>query len=110
MKKSTIANMIAVLQNDTTIDRDALLTELRNEYERVTEKARQNADIYAAARDIVINALTDEPATAADLYEKVKDELPEGFSKSKVQYGLVHMWTDSVTKHEMKYANMYSRA
>lgn len=110
MKKNTIANMIAVLQNDTTIDRAALLIELQNEYDRVTAKARQNADIYDAARDIVINALTDEPKTVADIYEIVKDDLPDGFSKSKVMQGLTKRWTDAVKVHEMKYANMYSHA
>lgn len=111
MKKSTIETMISYL-NGNPVDTAELKSLLEAELNKLSEKANQNAALYATARDIVLGAMSSTPMTCADIYEKVKDELPDGFSRSKVQYGLLNMWSDSVIKHEMPKgaANEYSLA
>ena len=111
MKKTTIETMISYL-NGNAIDIDALRNDLTAELTKLNEKAAKNADLYAVAGDVVLAAMTDEPLTCAEIYEKVKDELPEGFSRSKVQYGLLNMWADRIVKHIMPKgaANTYSLA
>lgn len=83
--------------------------ELQAELDKNAEKAKANRDMYAAAHDVVIGALTDKPVTLAELWETVKDTVPEGMSKSKVQYALRELWAAEVVKIEGK-VNEYKRA
>ena len=83
--------------------------ELQAELDKNAEKAQANRDLYAAAHDVVIGALTDKPVTLAELWEVVKDTVPEGMSKSKVQYALRELWAAEVVKIEGK-VNEYKRA
>ena len=83
--------------------------ELQAELDKNAEKAQANRDLYAAAHDVVIGALTDKPVTLAELWEAVKDTVPEGMTKSKVQYGLRELWAAEVVKIEGK-VNEYKRA
>lgn len=83
--------------------------ELQAELDKNAEKAQANRNLYAAAHDVVIGALTDKPVTLAELWETVKDTVPEGMSKSKVQYALRELWAAEVVKIEGK-VNEYKRA
>ena len=83
--------------------------ELQAELDKNEAKAQANRDLYAAAHDVVIGALTDKPVTLAELWEVVKDTVPEGMSKSKVQYALRELWAAEVVKIEGK-VNEYKRA
>ena len=83
--------------------------ELQAELDKNAEKAQANRDLYAATHDVVIGALTDKPVTLAELWEAVKDTVPEGMSKSKVQYALRELWAAEVVKIEGK-VNEYKRA
>ena len=83
--------------------------EVRAENAKNEEKAQANRDLYAAAHDVVIGALTDKPVTLAELWETVKGTVPEGMSKSKVQYALRELWAAEVVKIEGK-VNEYKRA
>ena len=65
--------------------------------------------MYAAAHDVVIGALSNKPVTLAELWETVKDTVPEGMTKSKVQYALRELWAAEVIKIEGK-VNEYKRA
>lgn len=110
MKKSTLESVINYLNGDTSVDVAELRNTLVAEYNHLNEKALANADLYASARETVLDALTDTPITVADLFNKIEADLPEGFSRGKVQYGLLHQWREDVTVTEMpKSANMYSR-
>jgi hypothetical protein len=53
--------------------------------------------------------LTETPVTLNDWYEACASELPEGFSKSKMQYAVRTYWTDEVVKIEGK-VNKYRKA
>lgn len=84
--------------------------ELSAEIQKDIEKAETNRVLYATARDVVMRVLDDQLVTCADLFEKVKGELPEGFTKSKLQYALAHYWTDDVVKvQEGRNPNQYKR-
>ena len=92
--------------------------ELANEYAELAAelakndaKAQANRDLYAQAHDVVMAHLTDTPVTVADLFTACESELPEKFSKSKVQYAMRELWASEVVKHDNgKKAFTYSRA
>ena len=109
MKKATIETMIAYL-NGADVDTTELMKALQSELNHINEKANANRTLYDMAHDVVISALSTTPITCADLYEKIKDELPETFNRSKVQYGLLHMWPEVIKHDNGKAANTYSLA
>ena len=111
MKKSTLEMMKNYLNGDNTVDLSALRDEVNAEWERTTAKSRANTDLYNAAHDALMACTEwDKPMTATELAETFADILPDGFTKSKVQYALLHYWTDEVEKHENgKNAYTYSR-
>ena len=110
MKKNTIETMISYL-NGETVDTTALRDELTNELERLNAKANANRTAYALAHDLVIGVMSETPMTAKAIYEAAKDELPDGFSASKVQYALLNYWANEVVKIEQpKSANEYRLA
>lgn len=40
--------------------------------------------------------------TVAEIFAECEKELPNGFTKNQIGYGLTHYWTDSVVKIEGK--------
>ena len=85
--------------------------ELQAELDKNAAKAQANRDLYATAHDVVMAHLTDTPVTVAELFAACEDELPEGFSKSKIQYAVRELWGAEVVKHENgKKAFTYTRA
>ena len=109
MKKATMKSLVALLNGETVENIAEIKDELIAELTKGEAKAQANRDTYTEAKDIVLGALSETPVTVAELYEEVKDRLPANFSKSKVQYGLNHMWVTEVTKTEGK-VNTYTRA
>ena len=107
MKKSTVQKIAAYIQNVPELA--AEYEEIAAELEKSEAKAAANRSAYEAAEKVVMAHLTNTPQTVAELYEACKDELPEGFTKSKVSYGLTHMWTNGVVKTEGK-VNEYKKA
>ena len=83
--------------------RDEIVAELS----KGAEKAQANRDLYASAKDVVLGALSDTPVTIGELYDEIANDLPEGFSKGKVQYAITRLWADEVGKTEGK-VNTYS--
>lgn len=83
--------------------------ELKAELDKNAEKAQANRDLYAATHDVVMATLSDKPMTMAELWEAMKDNVPEGMTKSKVQYALRELWASEVVKIEGK-VNEYKRA
>lgn len=108
MKKNTVEMMHAYL-NGQTVDLDALRADVAAEYERLTAVSKAKADMYEAAKPVVLAALT-YPLTVKELYENVAADLPEGMTAAKVQYALLHYWADEVTKADNgKNPNTYVR-
>ena len=107
MKKNVMAAIANYIKNVPELATE--YAELQAELDKNAEKAQANRNLYAAAHDVVIGALTDKPVTLAELWETVKDTVPEGMSKSKVQYALRELWAAEVVKIEGK-VNEYKRA
>ena len=107
MKKSTIETMIAYL-NGTPVDAAALMADLTAELDRVTAKSRANTELRNSITPIVMDALSDTPQTAKEIFAAIADKVPADYTAAKVQYILLH--TDGVVKHEnVKGANTYTR-
>jgi len=109
MKKSTL---IALTNYFESIDVPSTIADAVNELmtERAKGEAKADANraVYASAHDAVMAVISDTPQTVAEIYEACKDELPGGFSKNKVQYGLLNMWSDEVRVIvNVKGANQY---
>ena len=109
MKKSSMKSLVSYFESiDMTEDIRAIYDEMVAELAKGEAKAQANRDMYADAKDIILNALSETPATISEIYAEVADALPEGFTKSKVQYAITRLWSDEVVKTEGK-VNTYSR-
>ena len=107
MKKSTLEAIRNYL-NGETVDLDTLRQEVNEEYDRLTAKARANADLYSEAEPIVLAAMSATPMTAQEIFDACEG-LPTDFTRNKVQYLLLHQLADRVVKHlNGKNANTYS--
>ena len=108
MKKITMTAIYDALVN-YGYDNEEVLNELKKDINKGEEAKAKTAAAYDAIHDIIIDNLDFAPMTCADLFEKIKDELPEGNTKGKVQYALTHLWQNEIVKIEGK-PNSYRRA
>ena len=116
MKKATMTALVSYLNdmidmNGGETDTEEFLVNARDELtaelnKGADEKARK-AEMYENAKPIVFKALSETPATIAEIFNEVEDKLPEGFTKSKLQYAITRLWKDEVTKVEGK-VNSYA--
>ena len=111
MKKATMQTIVNYI-NDNAIEalfevRDELTAELNKGAE---EKAK-NAELYDSAKAVVMNelALTDKAVTISELFDAVEANLPEGFTKGKLQYAVTRLWKDEIVRIEGK-VNTYRKA
>lgn len=109
MKKNTLKNLVAYLNGENITNIDEIKAELQAELDRGEAKAQANRDLYDATKDTVLDVLSDTPITVAELWEEIKDDVPQGMTKSKVQYGLRELWASEVVKIEGK-VNSYRKA
>ena len=116
MKKATLQFIATYLSENTQYADDyekfaleSALTEINAELNKGQAQKDKNAEAYESIHDLVVGNLADTPCTCAELYEVIKDELPEGMSRGKVQYALTHLWQDEIVKIEGK-PNTYRRA
>ena len=107
MKKNT---MIAVRDFLTSVDAlPEVVAEINAELSKGDAQKVKNAEAYEGIHDIIMENLADEPCTVAELWDVIKDKVPEGITKNKVQYALTHLWQDEIVKVEGK-PNGYRRA
>jgi len=109
MKKVSLQTLVNYIDTNAIAELSEIRDEIASELAKNEAKAQANRDLYAEAKDIVLGALTATPVTIGELYDEIKGELPEGFTKAKVQYAVTRLWKDEVTKTEGK-VNTYSRA
>lgn len=109
MKKSTMIALVSYLNGATVDNLDEIKAELEVELNRNAEKAAANRELYESAKPVVFEGFRriGIPTTIAELYEEIKGELPQGFSKSKVQYAVTRLWSDEIAKTEGK-TNTYT--
>ena len=86
-----------------------ILSELDKEINKGAEAKAKNAEAYEALHDVVMSALSTVPVSVTGLWESIKDEVPEGVTKGKVQYALTHLWQDEIVKIVGK-PNSYRKA
>ena len=105
MKKVSLQSLVSYLTSTGALPevRDEIVAELS----KGEAKAQANRDLYAEATPVVLGALSATPVTIGELYEEVKDSLPAGFSKGKVQHLVTRVLTDKVNKIEGK-VNTYT--
>jgi len=107
MKKSTMQSLVSFLENvpEMADAREELVRELN----RGAEKAAANRELYENAREVVLSQLRLAPdgATLSELVESCGDNLPDGMTKGKVQYALLHYWNDAVSVEQTKNGNVY---
>ena len=108
MKKNVFEMVVAMVNGQPVADMDTLRNEINAEYERMNAKRQANQDVYTAAHDVLMGALTDKEQTSKELFER--NEWPEGFTQGKLNYALRAMWADEVNKIDNgKSANTYTR-
>lgn len=100
MKKATLSAIYTALK-DTQFDPD-MLAEIETELSRGEAEKARNAELYAQAKPFVLGVLSDTPVTISEIYDEIANDLPEGFTKGKVQYAITRLWVDEVTKVEGK--------
>lgn len=108
MKKNTLKSLVAYLNGQEVTNLDEIKSELEAELAKNEEKAQANRDLYATAREIVMKYMSEVPQTVADIFAACESELPDGFSKGKIQYALLNTWAADVVKVENPHgANQY---
>ena len=99
MKKNTITALYNYfVKNDDTIDLSAVVEDIRTEYEKSAAKTTAKMDAYEQAKPVVFSAIANAPLTVKDIFAVCENELPDGFTANKIQYGLLHYWTNEVVK------------
>lgn len=109
MTKNSLTAIFNALTNVEFEGKEVAMAELSKELHRGEAERAAKAALYEVAKDVVVSTLTDTPMTLADLYEACKGELPHGFTKNQISYGLTHYWDKDVVKVEGK-VNSYKRA
>ena len=113
MTKNTMQTLIAYFaaQNFLPSDVADAVDEIKAELNRNAARAQANRELYAQAHDVVMNGLANMnvPVTVSELFEEIRTDLPDGFSRGKVQYALLHYWQDEVVKIDGS-PNTYKKA
>ena len=110
MRKVSLQSLVSFIDSiDAPQEIKDVRDEIVAELAKGAEKAQANRDLYESAHDVVMNGLrmASNPVTIGELYESIANELPDGFSKGKVQYAITRLWADEVVKTEGK-VNTYS--
>ena len=109
MKKTSLSAIRTALESIDPTAYAELINEIDTELGRDKARKDANAQAYEAIKGIVMDALAEGEATISELYESVKDKLPESMTKAKVQYAITRLWADEVIKTEGN-PNTYRKA
>ena len=103
MKKSSYEAIYTTL-TAINYDNAEVMEALRKELNRGAEIKAKKASEYEQAKEVVLATIriANAPVTVAEIFNSCENDLPEGFTKNKVNYGLTHYWTDAVEKIEGK--------
>lgn len=109
MKKATLQEIHDLLVHwDECPER--LIEEISAELNKGAEEKAKRAEAYEGVHDLIIGALSDTPATCADVFEEIKNELTaKGMTRYNVQHALNNLWQDEIVKIPGK-PNTYRRA
>ncbi len=107
MTKNTMNIILSLIATIDTPEAEAVRNELTAELNKGAERKAQTAELYESVKPIVFDALSETPVTIGELFTEIEDALPEGFTKSKLQYAITRLWKDELTKVEGK-VNAYA--
>ena len=108
MKKATLIAIKNALTDYGYMDSD-VLSELNCEITKGDAEKAKNAEAYESIHELVVGTLSAVPVTIAELWDAIKDEVPAGITKGKVQYAVTHLWESEIVKIEGK-PNTYRKA
>ena len=113
MKKATMNTILSLISTIDTPEAEAVRNELTAELNKGEAVKAENAKLYDTAKAAVMSELstTDKAVTISELYDAVADNLPEGFTKGKLQYAVTRLWVadGSIVRVEGK-VNTYRKA
>ena len=109
MKKATMNTILTLIATIDTPEAEEVRAELTAELNKGEAVKAENAKVYDAAKAVVFAELGETPVTISELYDALESELPEGFSKGKLQYAMTRLWKDDLKKVEGK-VNAYCKA
>lgn len=98
MKKATLEIMERILTNlegKGEAENEAL-ADVQAELNKGAEQKAAKKAVYDEAREVVLANLDATPVTAAELYEAIKEDLPDDFGVRKLIRGLTKEWADAV--------------
>ena len=107
MKKNTLRTIANYIRNIPELANES--AELDAEIAKDESKVQANRELYATAHDVAMAVLTDKPMTIAEWFSACGDKMPDGFTKSKMQYAVREYWASEVVKIEGK-VNEYRKA
>ncbi len=111
MKKVSLTAILDILNGVSYSDE--MVAELKDEISKELNKGQEqkdkNAQAYESIHSLIVDTLSDTPVTCGEIWEAIKDDVPDGITKGKVQYALTHLWQDEIVKIEGK-PNTYRRA
>ena len=112
MKKMYFEQMLGIL-NGIGEATPEMIDNLKKEIEKEVYKGQaqkdKNAEAYESIHSLIVDTLSDTPVTCGEVWESIKENVPDGITKGKVQYALTHLWQDEIVKIEGK-PNSYRRA
>ena len=108
MKKITMETIYTALTS-FGFDNQEVLDEIQKELTKGEAQKAKNAEAYEGIHSLIMETLTDTPATVSEIWEAIEDRVPDGMTKGKVQYALTHLWQDEIQKVEGK-PNGYMKA
>lgn len=109
MKNSTINTIANILSTIDFEGKDAIMSELNATLNRNADARAAKRAEYDAVKDVILGALSDTPVTISELYDVIKADLPENFTRGRVQYAIVEVFKDEVEKISGS-PNTYKRA
>ena len=109
MKKATMNTILTLIADIETPEAEAVRSELTTELNKGADQKTATAQLYEAAKAVVMSELGDELVTVGELFDAIADKLPEGFTKGKLQYAMTRLWVDDLEKVEGK-VNSYRKA
>lgn len=109
MTKAIMNTILSVVSSIDTPEANAIREAINTELARGEAKAQANRDLYAEAHDVVMEVMSTltAPATIGEIFDEVAPNLPDGMTKSKLQYAITRLWTNEIEKTEGK-VNTYS--
>ena len=96
MKKNTIQSLVAFIDGENVTNIQEIRGELVAELQKNEVKVNAKRELYDAAHDAVMRAITFAPHTIQEIMATT--ELPEGFTRAKLQYALREVWADEIIK------------